>query len=204
LTRPTPEIVLVDFGMGNLRSVARALERTGAKARVTRDPDELRGADRLVLPGVGACGDAMGALRERDLVEPLREHIAAGRPYLGICLGLHVLLERGEEGPTDCLGVIPGSVARFPASLPLAVPHMGWNKVECTRPHPVLADDYFYFVHAYRPEGAPDSYVLARTEYGGPFISALGFDACVAVQFHPEKSQRAGLALLERFCAWSP
>jgi glutamine amidotransferase len=204
LTRPAPEIVLVDFGMGNLRNVARALERAGAKSRVSTDADEVRHADRVVLPGVGACGDAMASLRASGLVEALRERVDSGRPYLGICLGLHVLLDRGEEGDTDCLGVIPGVVARFPDSLGLAVPHMGWNRVEVTTPHPVLADDYFYFVHGYRATGVPDAQTLAHTEYGEVFPSAIGRDACVAVQFHPEKSQRAGLALLERFCQWSP
>ena len=204
MTRAPQEIVLVDFGMGNLRSVARALERADAKPRVSRDPDEVRGADRVVLPGVGSCGDAMAALRQAGLVEALRERIAAGRPYLGICLGLHVLLERGEEGDAECLGVVPGTVARFPESLPLAVPHMGWNRVEPARPHPVIREGYFYFVHAYRGVGVPDEMTLAHTDYGEPFASAVGFDACVAVQFHPEKSQKEGLALLERFLAWSP
>ncbi len=190
--------------MGNLRSVARALERAGAKPRVSRDPDEVRSADRLVLPGVGACGDAMLGLRRAGLVPALKERIRSGRPYLGICLGLHVLLERGEEGDTDCLGLVPGTVARFPDSLPLAVPHMGWNLVEPVRGHPVLAEGYFYFVHGYRGDGVPEEMTLARTEYGERFPSAIGFDACVAVQFHPEKSQRAGLELLERFLAWSP
>jgi glutamine amidotransferase len=204
VSRPSPEIVLIDFGMGNLRNVARALERAGAKPRVSTDPDEVRRADRVVLPGVGAAGDALNSLRESGLFGALRERFAAGRPYLGICLGLHVLLERAEEGNTEGLGVVPGVVARFPDSLGLAVPHMGWNRVEPLRPHPVLADHYFYFVHGYRAVGAPSEQVLATTEYGERFPSALGADAWLAVQFHPEKSQREGLALLERFCAWSP
>ena len=204
MTRATPEIVLIDFGMGNLRNVARAFERAGAKSRVSADADEVRHADRVVLPGVGACADAMAGLRAAGVVEALRERVDSGRPYLGICLGLQVLLERGEEGDTDCLGVIPGVVARFPDAPGLAVPHMGWNRVELLAPHPVLADGYFYFVHGYRATGVPDALTLARTEYGGSFPSAIGHDACVAVQFHPEKSQRAGLGLLERFCAWSP
>lgn len=204
MSGPAREVILVDFGMGNLRSVARALERAGAKPRVSTDPDEVKSADRVVVPGVGACGEAMRVLREQGLDVALRERIAAGRPYLGICLGLHVLLERGEEGPADCLGVVPGTVARFPDALGLAVPHMGWNRVEPVRPHPVLSEDYFYFVHAYRAAGVPDAAVLARTEYGEAFPSAIGQGACLAVQFHPEKSQGAGLALLERFLAWSP
>ena len=204
MTQPSPEIVLVDFGMGNLRNVARALERAGAKPRVSVDGDELRRADRVILPGVGACGDAMRGLCEAGLVEPLRERLRAGRPYLGICLGLQLLLERAEEGDTDCLGVASGVVARFPDSLGLAIPHMGWNRVEVKSPHPVLADGYYYFVHGYRAQGVPGEQTLATTQYGEPFPSALGADAWLAVQFHPEKSQRTGLALLERFCAWSP
>ena len=198
------EVVVVDFGMGNLRSVARGFERAGAKPRVSRDPEEVRSADRVVLPGVGACGDAMRALSEADLVAALCERIRRGRPYLGICLGLHVLLDHAEEGPTDCLGQIPGVVARFPDSFELAVPHMGWNKVRPVQPHPVLLPGHFYFVHSYRAVDVPAEHTLATTEYGAPFPSAIGFDACLAVQFHPEKSQRAGLALLERFCEWSP
>ena len=204
MTQPAPEILLVDFGMGNLRNVARSLERAGAKPRVSADPDEVRHADRLVLPGVGACGDAMRCLREAELVPALQERVTSGRPYLGICLGLHVLLARAEEGDTDCLGVVPGLCARFPDSLGLAVPHMGWNRVEVKLPHPVLADGYFYFVHGYRAQRVPDEFVLATTGYGEAFPSVLGGDGWLAVQFHPEKSQREGLALLERFCAWAP
>ncbi len=190
--------------MGNLRNVARALERAGAKARVTMDPDQVLRADRLVVPGVGALGDAMRCLTQRGLASALRERIPNGRPYLGICIGLQILLEQGEEGPARGLGLIPGRVDRFPESSGLPVPHMGWNVVKSTRPHPLLEDGFYYFVHAYRPVGVPAERVLASTDYGELFPSALGFDACVAVQFHPEKSQRVGLELLERFCRWSP
>ena len=204
MTRPAPEIVVVDYGMGNLRNVGRALERAGARPRVTQDPERVLRADRLVVPGVGALGDAMRCLDQQGLSSALRERVGDGRPYLGICVGLQVLLEQGEEGPARGLGLIPGQVNRFPESLGLPVPHMGWNGVKPLWPHPVLADGFFYFVHAYRPVGVPEERVLARTDYGESFPSALGFDACIAVQFHPEKSQRAGLALLERFCTWSP
>ncbi len=204
MTRPAPEIVVVDYGMGNLRNVGRALERAGARPRVTQDPEHVRRADRLVVPGVGALGDAMRCLDQRGLSSALRERVGDGRPYLGICVGLQVLLEQGEEGPARGLGLIPGLVNRFHDSLGLSVPHMGWNGVKPLRPHPVLADGFFYFVHAYRPVGVPEERVLACTDYGEQFPSALGFDACLAVQFHPETSQRAGLALLERFCTWSP
>ncbi len=200
----TPEIVLVDFGMGNLRSVARALERAGAKARTSDDPDEVRHAGRVILPGVGAAGEAMRHLGARGLDDALRERLAAGRPYLGICLGLQLLLETAEEGEAKCLGILPGRVARFPESLGLAVPHMGWNEVEPSAPHPLVERGYFYFVHAYRATGIPESAVLARTEYGERFGSAVGGGSWCAVQFHPEKSQAAGLRLLDRFTRWSP
>ena len=200
----SPEIVLVDYGMGNLRNVGRALERAGAKPRETDDPAVVRDCERLIVPGVGALGDALGDLDARGLTDAIREHILRGRPYLGICVGMQILLDEGEEGPARGLGVVPGQVTRFPDSPTLPVPHMGWNRVEPTRPHPLLREGFFYFVHGYRPQGVPDDRVLATTEYGGLFASGIGFDACVAVQFHPEKSQRGGLALLERFCTWSP
>ena len=198
-------VVLLDYGMGNLGSVERAFRRIGCDVAVTGSAAELRSADRIVLPGVGSARDTMTALRQGGLDAAVRAHIAAGRPYLGICLGLQVLLDVADEGGLGpCLGIIPGRVERFPDSLGLAVPHMGWNFVKPERRHPVIAEDYFYFVHGYRATGVPDADVLARTDYGERFASAIGRGSCVAVQFHPEKSQRAGLELLERFCAWRP
>ena len=199
-----PKSSVVDFGMGNLRSVARSLERAGATpTRLTVDPTDVLQADRVVVPGVGACGDAMGALRRHGLDDAIAQRVRSARPLLGICLGLHVLFEHAEEGPTDCLGLIPGKVARF-QDCGLSIPHMGWNWVEPAVPHPVVAPGYFYFVHGYKPTDVPEQNVLARTDYGESFCSAAGLDACVAVQFHPEKSQRDGLALLERFLGWAP
>src|SRR5262245_61154724 len=162
----TPEIVLIDFGMGNLRSVARSLERAGGKPRVSRDPAEVLRADRVVFPGVGAMGAAMDALRRDGLDVALRERIAADRPCLGLCLGLQILLDSSEEGEATGLGVIPGRVARFTPAPGRPVPHMGWNQVVPTRAHPLVAADHFYFVHGYRATGVPESFVLARTEYG--------------------------------------
>ena len=204
MTRGATDVVLIDFGMGNLRNVARAFERAGAKPQVTSDPERVLDADRAVLPGVGSCGDAMAVLRRRGLDAAVRERVRAGRPYLGICVGMQLLLERAEEGGEECLGLVRGEVAAFPADLELPVPHMGWNRVVPTRPHPVIGEGYCYFVHGYRPVGAPDECVLATTNYGGDFASSIGRDAFVGVQYHPEKSQQAGLALIERFCAWSP
>ena len=195
---------MLDHGMGNLRNVVRALERAGAKPRVSADPEEVSRAGRVVLPGVGHLADCMQALERRGLSEAIRERIRQGRPYLGICLGLQVLLEEGEEGETRGLGLVPGRVARFPESLGLTVPHMGWNRVEPRRPHPLLRENYFYFVHAYRAESVPGDWLLGTTEYGETFPSVIGRGACVAVQFHPEKSQHAGGVLLEAFCAWAP
>jgi glutamine amidotransferase len=197
-------VTLVDYGMGNLPNVARAFARAGARADITSDPAELRRAERVVVPGVGASGDAMAALRASGMDAALREWIGAGRPYLGICLGMQLLLETAEEGDAECLGIVPGRVALFPSSLGLRVPHMGWNLVKPERPHPVLEEGYFYFVHSYRATGVPQPFRLARTDYGEEFPSAIGRDNYLGVQFHPEKSQRAGLALLERFCRWSP
>lgn len=200
-----PEVRVVDYGMGNLPNVVRALERAGARASATADPDAVRAAERVCVPGVGACHDAMGALRATGLDDAIREVVAAGRPFLGICLGQQVLLETAEEGNDhDCLGIVPGRVARFPRDGSLPVIHMGWNLVKPERPHPVLAEGYFYFVHGYRAVDVPAEWRLARTDYGGEFASAVGRDNIVAVQFHPEKSQRAGLHLLERFCSWNP
>jgi glutamine amidotransferase len=198
------EIVVLDFGMGNLRSVAKALEQAGARATITEDPDAVRRADRLVMPGVGALGDCMRTLAERGVDDALRERLGSQRPFLGICLGLEVLFESSEEGDARGLGLLAGRIERFPSRPGLPVPHMGWNQVTPTRPHPVLRSDYFYFVHSFRAADAPPDTIAATTDYGGAFVSAVAFGAVLAVQFHPEKSQRAGLGLLQRFSAWAP
>jgi glutamine amidotransferase len=199
------EVAVVDFGMGNLRSVARALERAGAQPKITADPADVRAASRVVLPGVGAARDTMSALRRAGMDDALRAHVAAARPYLGLCVGMQVLLDEADEGGTDkCLGIIPGRVERFDKLDGLPTIHMGWNLVKSLREHPVIADGYFYFVHGYRPASVPAEYCLASSDYGHTFPSAIGIGSCVAVQFHPEKSQRAGTELLQRFLAWSP
>lgn len=205
MSSPANQVVVIDFGMGNLRNVARALTRVGAEPCVTDDAAAVRAARRVVLPGVGAARDCMTALRRDGLDDAIRAHVAAGRPYLGLCVGMQVLLEEADEGGTDdCLGIIPGRVERFAALRHLPSIHMGWNLVKSLREHPVIAEDYFYFVHGYRPTGVPAEFCLALTDYGEGFPSAIGRGSCVAVQFHPEKSQRAGLDLLRRFLAWSP
>ena len=197
-------VTLVDYGMGNLPNVARAFERVGARASVTDDPEALERAERVVVPGVGACGDAMANLRAKGLDRALLDWLATGRPFLGICLGLQLLLERAEEGDATCLGVIPGSVEAFSGGPGAAGAAHGLEPSRARAGAPGGPAGHFYFVHGFRAAHVPDEYCLGRTEHGERFVSAVGRENFVAVQFHPEKSQRAGLALLERFCGWSP
>ena len=195
------DIVIVDYGAGNLRSVAKALERIGFPGTVTDDPATLLRAQGLILPGVGSSGAAMAALEQRGLVEPLREVAARGTPFFGVCLGLQILLDGSEEDPKPCLGILPGRVKRLPPGV--KVPHMGWNRVALLREHPVFKEvdsgSYFYFVHSYVPEPEDSSLVLGETEYSVTFCSALARGNLIATQFHPEKSGPAGLRLYENF-----
>jgi glutamine amidotransferase len=197
-------IVIVDYGMGNLRSVQKALERLGAEARISSEPNEVAEAAAIVLPGVGAFADAMAGLKQRGLVEPLRDHIRQGRPFLGICLGLQLLFERSfEDGKHEGLGVLPGEVRRLPAAPGLKIPHMGWNRVWLRGQQRWLSDlpdgQWFYFVHSYYVEPADPELVAGQTDYGLRFCSMVATDTIVATQFHPEKSQQTGLALLHNF-----
>jgi len=199
--------VIVDYDAGNLRSVQRACREVGFDAEISSDPDRVRRAARIIFPGVGAAGSAMRSLAASGMSAALVDAFHAGTPILGICLGLQISLDRSEENDTTTLGLLPGEVRRFRLDDPgLKVPHMGWNAVRVRRPHPVLVGiepgDEFYFVHAYRPvPGNPDD-VLAESTYEGVFCSALGRANYVATQFHPEKSGRVGLRLLEKFAAW--
>lgn len=208
---PPPSIAVVDYGAGNLRSVAKALERSELRPRVTHDPAEVVGADGVVLPGVGAFRDAMARLRDVGLEEAIREVFRRGRPYLGLCLGLQVLFEESDEyGQTAGFGVLPGRVERFPDKdadgKRLRVPQIGWNEVRFEGTHPMLAGlperDYFYFVHSYRAVPSKANQVVGRADYGGAFAAAVGVDGIFAVQFHPEKSQAAGKRLLDAYRAW--
>lgn len=197
-------IALIDCGRGNLRSVERALAAAGAEPVRTSDPDVVRAADKVVVPGQGAFADAMEALRQAGLDEAIREAITGGRPYFGICLGLQLLFDESDEhGPVPGLGILPGRVERLSGAGGLKVPHIGWNQVAQSAADPLVDDladgRYFYFVHSYAVVPAdPDSVVL-RCEYGEPVVAAVRSGNVFACQFHPEKSQRAGIALLRRF-----
>lgn len=210
-TLTSPRVALVDYGSGNLRSVAKALERSALRVSVVGEGAGLRDADAVVLPGVGAFADAMASLHAKGLVEALLAWIGAGRPYLGLCLGLQVLFEVSEEhGRTAGLGVLPGRIARFPERDAqggrLHVPHIGWNQVRFRGSHPVLdalpEEDVFYFVHAYRALAEDAGCVVGTTDYGGPFAAAVARDNVFAVQFHPEKSQSSGRRLLDACAGW--
>jgi glutamine amidotransferase len=199
-------VTIVDYGSGNLRSVQKSFERLGVAALITSDPDRVAAADAVVLPGVGAFGDAMRALHERGLVEPIQSHLLADRPFLGICMGLQLLFETGWEGGRhEGLGVLGGDVARFDVPAGTKVPHMGWNTVSWRATvHPVAqaglsGDDWFYFVHSYVARPSDESVIAAVTDYAGPFCSAVSRGRLFATQFHPEKSQEAGMRLLRAF-----
>ena len=197
-------VVIVDYGAGNLRSVARAVAHAGYAATVSTEARAVDAAPVLILPGVGAAADTMRNLTASGLVDPIREYIASGRPFLGVCMGQQALLSVSEEGGEHaCLDVIPGRVRRFPGGL--KVPHMGWNQVWQKRPHPVFAGiadgAYFYFVHSYYPVPEASDVVIGETEYGVTFASVLARDNLVATQFHPEKSGASGLRFYANFLA---
>lgn len=206
-------VAVVDYGMGNLRSVAKAIEHVAPSARVlvTADAAALLAADRVVVPGQGAMPDCMRELDARGL-RPAVIRAAAEKPFLGICIGLQMLFEHSEEGNVPGLAIFPGSVRRFPRALVddqgLKVPHMGWNEVAQAGSHPLwsgIADNArFYFVHSYYVEPATPEAIAASTAYGIPFTSAVARANIFATQFHPEKSAQAGLRLLANFMAWKP
>lgn len=201
-------IAIVDYKAGNLTSVARALEHLGHRCVITDRAEEIRGAARVILPGVGAAGATMENLRALGLDRVLRDDVArAGKPFLGICIGIQVLLDRSEEDSTECLGIVAGEVHRYPGSVDgraLKVPQIGWNRVRQTSAHPVFADvpdnTHFYFVNSYYPIPADSSSVIALSDYGVPFTAAIACDNVVATQFHLEKSGAAGIKLLDNFC----
>ncbi len=199
-------VAVIDYDAGNTLSVTRALEKVGAHVDLTADPDRLQTADAVVLPGVGAFGDCMKKLRERGMDTACREAFRSGKPFLGVCVALQVIFDDSEESPgAEGLSLLPGSVRRFRAG-DLKVPHMGSNELRLVRRHPVLDGldgEAFYFVHSYYPEPTEVADLVGETEYGVRFCAAAGRENLVAVQFHPEKSSRAGLRLYENFLAWS-
>ena len=197
-------ICIIDYGMGNLRSVQKGFERMGHQAIVTSDPAAVAAAEKVVLPGVGAFEDAMAELRRRGLVEPVLAAIESGKPFLGICLGLQLLFDTSyENGTHRGLGVLRGEVVRFQLPKGFSVPHMGWNQLAVRRRAPLLEGiaegTYVYFVHSYYVAPADAQVIATETDYGGPFCSMIWRDNVFATQFHPEKSQAEGLRMLRNF-----
>lgn len=206
-------IAIIDYEAGNLTSVARAVDHLGAECAVTRDLELIAAAERVIFPGVGAAGAAMNSLRRLELDQALKSAVDSGKPVLGICLGTQIIFDRSDEDLAGCLGLISGKVIRFAEDMKdedgrtLKVPHMGWNQVQWIRPHPVFAglpeDAEFYFVHSFHPLPENQDDVVGLTEYGRTFASVVAKDNLVATQFHPEKSGRPGLKILENFLAWN-
>jgi glutamine amidotransferase len=209
LPPPALDLAVIDYGMGNLRSVLRAFERVGGRPRLVNSPAEAKSADALVFPGQGAIMDCMRLLQETGLDTTVRDWIAADRPFFGVCLGLQALFEHSEEGDTPGLGVFPGQVVRFHLPAPYKIPHMGWNNVRWAGASDPMregispVEDQFYFVHSYYAQPANRALVWGETDYGGLFTSAIRRGNCFATQFHPEKSQAKGLQLYRNFLAWA-
>jgi glutamine amidotransferase len=200
-------IVIVDYGMANLRSVQKALERVGHEAVISSDPARVGEADKLILPGVGAFRDAIARLHEARLAEPILDHLRSRKPFFGICLGLQLMFTRSfEDGVFSGLNWFEGDVVRFPDQPGLKVPHMGWNALRVCRPAPPLAGlaegAAVYFVHSYYPAPRDGDIVAAEADYPTPFCAAVWRDNVFATQFHPEKSQKVGLEMLRRFAEW--
>jgi len=197
-------ITIVDYQMGNLRSVQKGIERVGGQAKISSDPEEIASAEKLILPGVGAFGDAMAEIHRRNLAAPIVDFIRSNRPFLGICLGLQLLFERGfENGEHKGLGVLKGDVVRFDLPSSYKVPHMGWNTVTKRADAPILTDtpenSHFYFVHSYYVRPADPSIIALECDYGGKFCAMVRQHNLFATQFHPEKSQTNGLQVLKAF-----
>ena len=200
-------IAIIDYEAGNLTSVARALRHIGVACQITKQHDEIRASERVIFPGVGDAGEAMEIIRREGLDGMIREIIAQGKPFLGICLGAQIILgESEEDGGTPCLGIIPGTAKRFQGT-DIKIPHMGWNDISITRPHPLLEGvdtrAQFYFVHSYYPAPEKRQDIIAMTDYGVSFASIIGHDNVIATQFHLEKSGRHGLQILKNFCGWN-
>lgn len=207
-------LVIVDYEAGNLTSVRCALQHLGANPLVSRNPDEVAQADKIIFPGVGAAGSAMTSLTRLGLDQALKNAFRQNIPILGICLGSQIILNQSEENQTTCLGLLPGTVRRLELEKcrskegwPLKVPHMGWNKINWRKKHPIFAglepNHEFYFVHSYYLEPASGHVTLGETSYGQTFTSVIAYKNLVATQFHPEKSGRPGLKILKNFLEWN-
>ncbi|MDP8260321.1 MAG: imidazole glycerol phosphate synthase subunit HisH [Candidatus Gygaella obscura] len=203
-------IVVVDYASGNLNSVSKALKKFGNKVKISSKPADIMRSEKLVLPGVGAFGDAAVKLKKLKLITPLKEFILSGRPFLGICLGMQLLFERSEESMSiKGLGVFKGSVRRFKANKNIKVPHIGWNEVSLNKDNKsakklfkdIKNKEFVYFCHSYYVDGVKPAYVAGNTSYSRKFVSAVSKDNVFAVQFHPEKSQQVGLKILKNFIA---
>jgi len=207
-------IAIIDYDAGNLASVARAVSHLGYANVVTRNVAEIRSADRIIFPGVGAAGSAMTSLKRLGMDAALHEAFLQGKPMLGICLGTQIIMGFSEENQTPCLGIIPGVVEAFSPDIcdsdgkRLKIPQMGWNRIHIVRNHPVLNGlkeaDEFYFVHGFYPVPAHSDHIVGTTRYGIQFASVVGYRNILATQFHLEKSGRPGLAMLNNFCQWMP
>ncbi len=196
------KITIIDYGVGNFRNVQKAFQTIGAEAEITESVAAVNQASVVILPGVGAFGDAMHHLRERGLDQPVLDAVKAGKPVLGICVGQQLLFDESNEmGQHQGLGILPGKVVRFPHTL--TVPHMGWNQIEAQQQHPLLNNidngDFAYFAHSYYVVPDQPEHIIASTDYGQPYPSAVGKDNVCAIQFHPEKSQKVGLQILKNF-----
>lgn len=197
-------VAIIDYGAGNLSSVKKALDYLGAESEITQDRDKILSASHIILPGVGSFGDAMKSMEERNLVDTVKEAAESGKPFLGICLGLQLLFESSEESPgVKGLGILKGRIVTIPRDMGLKVPHIGWNSVSLKQKDGIFKDiddnSYFYFVHSYYLKDADEDAVAGTTEYGVPIQCAVQRGNLSATQFHPEKSSKAGLKLLENF-----
>lgn len=207
-------IAIIDYDAGNLTSVSRAVSHLGMPNVITKTAAEIRAAQRIIFPGVGAAGAAMESLKRSGLDAVITEAFVSGKPILGICLGSQIILSHSEENNTPCLGILQGTVRAFAPEnrskdgQKLKIPHMGWNGIKIEKSHTLLAgvgaDDEFYFVHSYYPEPQDNTSVIASTDYGISFASIIGFNNLFATQFHLEKSGRPGLKILDNFCKWKP
>ena len=203
-------IAIIDYNAGNLTSVAHAVTHLGFKCKVTNDIRLISEAERIIFPGVGAAGSAMESLRRLGLDQAVKNAFSDGKPVLGICLGTQIIMQSSQENDTECIGIMEGSVKPFPKNMisedgrKLKIPHMGWNRIYPEKDHPLLSglkdDDEFYFVHSFYPAPEHQQHVVAKTDYGIRFPSIIGFDNIFATQFHPEKSGKPGLVILNNFC----